>query len=221
MELKDYIEYAVKEFKKFWSDVYARNCVKKNSFADLRVHKFEAPTKTARQKISRDYYGLAHSKKMSELSDTEILTQLEIYLKPVIEFYMGEYEADDESLLKKINEIITNEYIIVCAKYADIENLKDANYFDENFLVENAISIDGIYDRWSEQIGGFNNSFVCIIIKPTGEDFTDFELDNFRKSILSDVKKNNLADYSGFDLYCERMPAEHNIIVIMIEGIEI
>lgn len=209
----DYLErFAVKVFKSHWAGVLRAIEVGQETYAQRYSHCFEAGTEAWRKKLAERFYGMPHALEMARLSDKSILERMSCYLLRAVEFALYEHHDEPEGQKDFIRRIVGHEYVIFsssqCQRMDDYDE-----HWDDLWVAPYPERVT--YDDWYERTfgDGFFSHGTFLLMKSTGEDFPEDEIDCLRASIMANIDGNDL-DYSLWWFECE--PLEKNRIWIKV-----
>ena len=168
----------VTEFRKHWAGLGDRDTA--DSIEDISSN-FVADTNSRRRYLAKRFYGIAHVKKMANLTDMEIRKNLSCYLPAVIKYALDEYEDDPRAQRKLIQQLVRAEYVLVMHQYLNnpeiiYEPVQDwAGWF-----------VDYNYDDvwYQATIWALYCDMTILIYKSTGEAFAKKEVDWLEKGII-------------------------------------
>jgi hypothetical protein len=165
----------VAAFAAHWSRI-ARS---RKDIAKERAGYFFAGSRSARERLARDFYGREHARQMARLNDTEIRKLLSPWLEHALRYWLEEYDQiDDPSGDDFLAELPTAEYVSIVTLHHSGAVLMD-RYPGERVLY------DDLYER---TLSGCSRGGVLRIYKSTGERFTPSESRSARAGIVRDLR---------------------------------
>lgn len=187
---------AIKTFKQHWAKILKNLEKGEINYVDKLCGRFEADTKARQKILAGRFYGLDHAKKMASLSEKEIKENLSCYLPRAIEYALSEpllLEDEPKVFLKKL---VYGEYVI----FYDLST-KDDSCFWEHYaedsldfwsVIEGYPTSDMDDDWYDKSIGrGFFHYYIFVLMKSTGETFSNTEMTWLRKSIQKNIDDKN------------------------------
>ena len=178
----------VREFKRHWRKILRDLENGKPSLAETCYGCFEADTVQRQRYLANRFYGLKHVTRMAELSDAEIQEHLSTYLPAAIQYVREEFDYDAKVQEKAIKELVANEYVIIQSPINRASSHPDNQDWKGWSVVTYPAPVP--YGDWYERTFG-SALFVCgefILLKSTGEPFTEKEIEWSEKAIVSNIK---------------------------------
>ena len=201
---------AVKAFRQRWKKIVRDIEEGRKNYINELYPCFEADT-TARQKIlARRFYGIEHARKIASLSKEAINENLSCYLPKAIEYALSENVDEPKEQEAFMKALVSCEYVIFRSKQGSPFDFFDEDA-DDLWVAEYPARV--AYDDWYEgSIGAENPCQTSILMKSTGEAFTEREVEWLKRSIQRNIDGN---DHSAL-WWFECRPLEDNKIWVKI-----
>lgn len=192
---------AIKTFKQHWAKILNNLEKGEVNYADKLFGRFEADTKARQKILAGRFYSVDHAKKMASLSDKEIKQNLSCYLSRAIEYAL----SDPLFLMDKadvfLRKLVSGQYII----YSSHET-EEGSCFLERYCEEFLDTISSIIESYPTSgiedndwygktiFRGFYAYYILILMKSTGEAFSNTEMTWLRKSIQKNIDSQDEED---------------------------
>lgn len=181
-------------YRKRWNDVL----VGKSKALDDEV--FEAPTKDDRKSMATAFYVRSHLQELGSLSEDAIVTG---HL-PLIKYLATQRETPLRASL--VDRLLGGQYVLFAC---DLDDMHTLGFGDEVDLDQDDIdpwkpaSYPGtaLYDDWYERVAGFSSTFVGVLMKSSGESFSESERQQIADTVCSNVIGNDPSEPWSFEFH--------------------
>lgn len=161
---------------------------------------FEAPTTNVKRSMARTFYSRAHLQKLVSLSDNAIVTN---HL-PLIKYLAIQREVPLRASL--VERMLGGQYVLFACDLKNMHSLgsgSDVNLELDDIDSWTPDSYPGLalYDDWYEHVGGFNSTFVGVLMKSSGESFSKSERKQIAEAVHLNVLSNDESELWSFGFH--------------------
>ena len=149
-----------------------RDAPRNKRLENVRCYRFEAPLRSQRHALAREFYSIDHASQILSLTDRELAKQIKYFAKIAVAQARRDFDGEPQQQRSFIKSLVTAEYVLV----ENSENL--GGWHASGYPAESA------YDDWYERSVGASMPYTGEIMKSTGEDFTASEEESLYQNVL-------------------------------------
>jgi hypothetical protein len=184
----------VASYRERWNDVLDGKSEAQNAGV------FEASTTNIKKKMASSFYARAHLQKLVSLSeDTIVKSHL-----PLIKYLATQRETPLRASL--VDRLLGGQYVLFVCDLDEMHTLDsgtEVNLELDDIHSWKPDSYPGpvLYDDWYEHVGGFNSTFVGVLMKSSGEAFTKSERKQIAEAVHLNVMSNDESELWSFGFH--------------------
>ena len=161
---------------------------------------FEAPTTNVKKRMATTFYARAHLQKLVSLSDDAIVSN---HL-PLIKYLATQRETRLRASL--VERLLGGQYVLFVCGLDNMHTLgsgSEVNLEQDDIDSWKPVSYPGsaLYDDWYERVGGFDSSFVGVLMKSSGEAFSKNERKQIAEAVHLNVMSNDESELWSFGFH--------------------